>query len=346
MSEFHQFGNLPTEIRLKIWTCALQPINPTRLRAHFFSVTNYQEDGDALKKLRVQCFLGSDCEIKHGSYFCLAAPIFGTSHSWTNNNPSAYLWDFGSNAIIEKHYNLGNWKARLRQGRSGIRDNLPADACVPFIHPRTDGDWCFPIHTNRDLVCLQPSNIDTVGFYWEHEFFMQDFCMVEWSQGLRGFVNLALEYDPSWFDGFIENFDIRYFFDEKSPRGLLIRTLVGMDDDDSVYLPEMVWLIDYNLKRDKEKNDRVDSREGKVFHGNNKNFVQVLNGRDYLGTYEHSALDFLDHLGILLDGIEPPRHFCMGHNGMHVGCNGCDAGGSDNYYVEDHLQVLACEDAD
>ncbi|KAM0520744.1 hypothetical protein ACHAPE_003142 [Trichoderma viride] len=175
---------------------------------------------------------------------------------------------------------------------------------------------------------------------------MEDFCMIEWNKGLRGFVNLALEYDPSWFDGFIENFDIRYFFHEKSPRGLLIRTLVGLEDDDSVYLPEMVWLIDCNLKRDKEKSDLVDSREGKVCHGNNKKFVQVLNERDYLGTYEHSALDFLANLGILLDGIEPPRHFCMGHNGMFTGCNGCDAGGSDEYYVEHHLQVLACEDVE
>ncbi|KAM0447642.1 hypothetical protein ACHAO4_008780 [Trichoderma viride] len=353
MSEFHQFGDLPTEIRLKIWTYALQPINPTRLRAHFFSVTNYQKDGDALKKLRVQCFLGSDCEIEHGSQFCLAAPKFGSSHSWTNNNPSAYLWDFGmwnacceSNAVIEKHYNLDYWKARLRQGRTNFRDNQPVDSCVPFIHPRTGGDWCFPIHTNRDLVCLQPSNIDTVGFYWEHEFFMEDFCMIEWNKGLRGLVNLALEYDPSWFDGFLDNFDVVHFFQEKSPRGLLIRTLVFMDDEDSVYVPQTVWLIDYSLKRDKDKSDGVASREGKVFHGSNKTFVQVLNGRDYSGTYEHSALDFLDHLGILLDGLEPPRHFCLGHSGMYAGCNGCDAGGSNNYYVEDHLQVLACEDAE
>ncbi|KAL7896277.1 hypothetical protein HDV63DRAFT_397213 [Trichoderma sp. SZMC 28014] len=352
MSEFHQFGNLPTEIRLKIWAYALQPINPTRLRAHFFSVTNYPEDGDALKKLRVQCFLGSDCEIEHGSEFCLAAPKFGSSHSWTDNNPSAYVWDFGmwnacceSNAVIEKHYNLDFWKARFRQGRGDFRGQEP-DACVPFIHPRTDGDWRFSIHTNRDLVCLQPSNIDTVGFYWGHEYFMEDFCMVEWNKGLCGFVNLAFEYDPSWFDGFFENFNVVHFFEEKSPRGLLIRTLVAMDDDDSVYLPQTVWLIDYNLKRDKVKSDRVASGEGKVFHGSNKNFVEVLNARDYSGTYNLSALDFLDHLGILLDGIEPPRHLCLSHNGMYAGCNGCDAGGTDEYYVDHHLQVLACEDAE
>lgn len=137
-----------------------------------------------------------------------------------------------------------------------------------------------------------------------------------------------------------------HFFQETSPRGLLIRTLVAMDDDDSVYLPETVWLIDHSLKRDKDKGDRVTSREGKVFHGSNEKFVQVLDVHNYSGTYDHSALEFLDHLGILLDGLEPPRHSCLRHNGMYTGCNGCDAGGLDNYCVEHHLQVLACEDAE
>lgn len=353
-SEFHQFGILPTEIRLKIWRYALQPINSTRPRAHFFSVTNYREDGDVLKKLRVQCFLGSDCEIEHGCRFCLAAPKFGSSHSWTDNNPSAYIWDFGmwnacceSKEVIEKHYNLEYWTARLRQGRTHLRDDQPDDVCVPFIHPRTGGDWCFPIHPNRDLVCLQPFDTDTVGFYWEREFFMEDFCMLEWNKGLRGFVNLALEYDPSWFDGFIENFDVLYLFQEKSPRGLLIRTLVCMDDEDSVYVPETVWLIDYSLKRNKDKSDRVASREGKVFNGSDRKFVQVdLNARDYLDTYERSALDFVDNLKILLDDIAPPSHYCLRHTGTHIGCNGCDWGGLEEYCVAHHLQVLACEDAE
>lgn len=186
MSEFHQFESLPTEIRLKIWRYALQPINPTHRRAHFFSVTNYRENSDALKKLRVQCFLGSDCKIGHGSYFCLAAPKFDTSHSRTNNNPSAYLWDFGmwsacceSNAVIEKHYNLDYWKARLRRSRSHMHVGEPTEPCVPFIHPRTGGYWCLPIYPDLDLVCLHTFDIDGVDLYWGYEYFMKGFCMVE-----------------------------------------------------------------------------------------------------------------------------------------------------------------------
>lgn len=141
-SELHQFGNLPTEIRHKIWRYALQPISTTRPRAHFFSVTNYQEDSDMLKKLKVQCNLGSDCEIKHGCQYCLAAPKFGSSHSWTSNNSSAYLWDFGmwsacreSREITEKHYKIEYWTAKLRQGRLLNHADDYVDACVPFIYP-------------------------------------------------------------------------------------------------------------------------------------------------------------------------------------------------------------------
>ncbi|KAK1240093.1 hypothetical protein MKX08_007535 [Trichoderma sp. CBMAI-0020] len=86
---------------------------PSRPGAQFFSVTNFREDGDALTSLRVQCGLGSRCEYNHGETYYLAAPKFGTSHSWTNNNPSSYLWDFGmwsacaeSRAVIEGYYKM------------------------------------------------------------------------------------------------------------------------------------------------------------------------------------------------------------------------------------------------
>ncbi|KAL6884766.1 hypothetical protein GGI43DRAFT_432476 [Trichoderma evansii] len=352
LSEFHQFGKLPTELRLQVWRHALQPISPTRLKAHFFSVTNYREDGDMLKNLRVQCNLGSDCHIDHGCRFCLAAPKFGSSHSWTSNNPSAYLWDFGmwsacyeSRQVIEKHYKIEYWTAKVRQGRTSIFVDHPADTCVPLIHPRTGGDWCFPIHPYQDLVCLQPFNITTVGFYWETEFFMEDFCMIDYNRGLRGFVNLALEYDPSWFNG-IRELDALYLFEEISPRGLFIRTLVCMDDEDSVYTPETLWLIDYNLKRDEDKKDRVVPRKNKVFSGCGKKFVQVdLESHDYSDTYSHSALDFAAQLEILFGGIKP-AHWCLRHSGTHLGCNECDWGGLDEYYIGHHVQVLACENVE
>ncbi|KAL7954136.1 hypothetical protein V8C34DRAFT_295109 [Trichoderma compactum] len=269
-SDFHKFVNLPTELRLKIWKHVLQPISPSRPRAHFFSVTNYEEDGDALKKLRVQCHLGSDCEINHGCTYCLAAPKFGDSHSWTNNNPSAYLWDYGmwnacheSREVIEEHSQMKYWTAKLRQGRSSIFDNQPSDACVPFIYPHSDGNCCFAIHPNRDLVCLQPVNANTVGLYRENPFFIEDFCMVDYQLGMRGSPNLALEYDPSWCDGIEEINSPCHLFVEVSPRGLFVRTLVWMADDDSVYCPQMLYLIDNSLKQDKDKDSHALSKKTK-----------------------------------------------------------------------------------
>jgi hypothetical protein len=357
-SEFRQFGNFPAEIRYQIWKYALQPISPARPRAHFFSVTNYREDGDTLKKLRVQCSLGSDCEIQHGCRFCLAAPKFGlgSSHSWTSNNPSAYLWDFGmlsacreSRQIIEEHYKIEYWTAKLRQGRLLDFDcaDHPADACVPFIYPRTDGDWCFPIHPNRDLVCLQPYNASTVGFYRNKEYFMEDFCMVEWDRGMRGFVNLALEYNPSWCDGLEQVYDPFNLFLEKSPRGLFIRVLVCIAQDNSVYALDMLWLIDYDLKRNKDESDldRVTSTNGQVFYGGDRKFVQVDLESHYSNTWSRSALEFVSQIEMLFGGINP-THPCLRHSGVHVGCNGCEGGGWDEYYISHHVQVLACENAE
>ncbi|PNP37004.1 hypothetical protein TGAMA5MH_11099 [Trichoderma gamsii] len=174
---------------------------------------------------------------------------------------------------------------------------------------------------------------------------MKGFCMVEEDRGLRGFVNLALEYDSSWIDGFMENITLTRLSSEKSPRGLLILTLFSMDDKDLAYTPETLWLIDYNLKRDNYKSDRVTSSEDQVFHGSNKRFVQVLNSREYLGTYKNSALDFLDNVRKLFDSHGPHYDSCLRHTGTynHNGCIGCLFGLSIMKYS---LQVLACEDVE
>lgn len=167
--------------------------------------------------------------------------------------------------------------------------------------------------------------------------------MVEWDRGLRGFVNLALEYNSSWYDGLEQIYDPYYLFREMSPRGLFIRALVCMDDDDSVYAPKTLWLIDYNLKRDKDGSDRAASRKGKVFNGSDKKFVQVdLESQDYSS---RSALDFVAQLEMLFGGINP-AHSCLRHSGTYIGCNGCDEGGWVDYYIGRHVQVLACENAE
>ncbi|KAL7908108.1 hypothetical protein GGI35DRAFT_486256 [Trichoderma velutinum] len=350
-SKFHQLVNLPTELRLKIWKRALQPIGPSRPRAHFFSVTNYKEDGDELKRLRVQCHLGSDCEMNHGSVYCLAAPKFGDTHSWTNNNPSAYLWDYGmwdacyeSREVIKKYYKMNYWTAKLREGRTSIDKAQPVDACVPFIYPHSDGARCFAIHPNRDLVCLQPVNASTVGFYRKNPFFMEDFCMVDCGIGMRGFPNLALEYDPSWCDGLREIIDPYILFEEMSPRGLFVRMLVWMAENYSYDL-KTLYLIDYNLKRDNPKDSHTVSKNRKVFSGIDRSFVEASSSwSDYSATWSRSALEFVDGIEDLFSGINP-THYCLGHIfEPDFGCNGCDlAGPWSRYNIWLHVGVLECE---
>lgn len=126
-SEFHLFTSLPTELRLKIWEYALRQHQPSRPGAHFFSITNLREDGGELIDLGVQCEWGSRCIHNHGDTYCLAAPKFGSSHSWTSNNPSSYLWDFGmwtacreSRVVIEDHYKLDYWATKLGGGATAM----------------------------------------------------------------------------------------------------------------------------------------------------------------------------------------------------------------------------------
>jgi hypothetical protein len=115
-----------------------------------------------------------------------------------------------------------------------------------------------------------------------------------------------------------------------------------MDERNWAFSPGTVWLIDYNLKRDKDESDRVTSNEEKVFHGINKKFIQVLNAHEYPGTYKHSALDFLDSLRKLLDSREPHEPDCSRGTGTRYECYGCKYVG----YCERRFRVLACEDVE
>ncbi|KAM0261105.1 hypothetical protein ACHAQJ_002366 [Trichoderma viride] len=368
-SEFHQFVNLPTELRLKIWKYALRPIISSRPGVHFFSVTNYKEDGDQLTKLRVQCDLGSKCKDEHGYCYCLAAPKFisgeSNSHSWTSNNPSSYLWDFGmwsacneAKEIIGKHYKTEYWATKLLQGYDSRSFSEPdIDACVPFIFPRSEEDWRFAIHPNRDLVCLQPLNPSTIGLYGEYKYIdlMDDICMVSRNTGLRGLRNLAFEYDSSWCDN-LETFsgwpsDAYAFIEEKGPRGFFMRTLMSMDWLVSLYVHDSIWLIDYSLKRDGNGGDHAHTKAGNhmTFYANDRKFVEVDKSsvREYLSAYSGSALEFVDQLNAIFCGFTPEHvfyHYTYGLSWHR--CDMCEEDQVRSYRSVDKIRILACEEND
>lgn len=362
-SEFHLFTSLPTEMRLKIWDYALRSYHPSRPGAHFFSVTNFREDGDELKNLRVQCHLGSRCENNHGYTYHLAAPKFSTSHSWTNNNPSSYLWDFGmwgacreSREIIEDHYKMEYWAAKLvKDSKVDFARNLEADACVPFICLQESEDWRFAIRPNQDLICIQPLNPLTIGYNKTDIYFMEDICMVKPDTGLRGIKHVAFEYDSSWCDDLVEVScpqDFRAYFEEKSPRGLFIRFFLeckafGIENNP-------IWLIDYGLKQDPLKRDhredhpRPFGREHMTFYANNQKFVEVdkWSENKYESTQRRSALYFLAELDFMLRGDDPEHvfHLCQGPSSWSCFCETCDGAENPSLYRADRdVRILACE---
>ncbi|KAM0520705.1 hypothetical protein ACHAPE_003102 [Trichoderma viride] len=364
-SEFHLFTSLPTELRLKVWKYSLRPYNPTRPGAHFFSVTNFKEDGEELANLRVQCDLGSRCEYNHGETYHLAAPKFGISHSWTNNNPSSYLWDFGmwsacneSLKIIEDHYGMEYWAAKLLKDSKGEHFSDPdVDACVPFIFPRSDGDWRFAIRPNRDLVCIQPLNPPTIGYYRKSIYLTEDICMVNLDKGLRGITNMAFEYDSSWCDDLMvvsHPQDSRAYFEEKSPRGLFIRFF--LESKAWGYRDDPIWLIDYGLKRDPLKRGlgddrpRLPWREHMTFYANDRKFVEAdrWTKKEYESSERLSALDFLSELDDMLGGVEPEHafHHYEGNFSWFGYCEICEHNEMRRYRyrVSSDVRILACEE--
>ncbi|KAL6886067.1 hypothetical protein GGI43DRAFT_388696 [Trichoderma evansii] len=366
-AEFHLFASLPTEIRLMIWERALRLYSSSRPAAHFFSVTNLKKDGDELTNLRVQCHRGSNCEYNHGETFCLAAPKFGSSHSWTNNNPSSYLWDFGmwsacweSREVIKDYYNLESWATKLWNGYNDYNDP-DVDACVPFVFPRGDINWFFTIRPNQDLICLQPLNPDTIRSETIRPrrgslFLMDDICMVNDNTGLRGIKHLAFEYDSSWWDDltmtmFPQDFSI--YVEEKTHRGLFLRTLMSMQIQDSTYAQDTIWLIDYGLKRNTQAHDDgggrtgVYGRERMTFYGNDRKFVEVdrKSRNEYISTQPLSALDFLDVLDGMLDGYTPGHilEHIQGKYSLFI-CEICnDIGVVPPRLIDRDVRVLACE---
>ncbi|KAL6861942.1 hypothetical protein J3F83DRAFT_762690 [Trichoderma novae-zelandiae] len=363
-AEFHLFGRLPAELRLTIWEFSVISTPRERPGIQFFSVTNHKKDkdGDKLKALRVQCHLGSECRTGHGSCYCLAAPKFGSgediSHAWTgNNNPSAYLLNHGvfnacpeSRKVAEKAYRMQAWAKTLAEVRTRIpRGSGPrhANACVPFVTSRNGEEWRVPIHPNKDLICLQPLDPDTIGFK-KRTSFVEDLCMLGRDRGLRGIPNLAFEYDSTWCLG-LEQDRLKFsslfrLFSELSPRGYFLRALLFVDGDQSRHPSPSLWLIDYTLRR--EERPVVPGRD-QVFYGTHRQFVEVGHGTiGVSSTGEHgSALDFLKALDRLFCGM-PPRHILWHYRMREPGmCRVCRSAQVNGYEASQVVRVVACEES-
>lgn len=190
---------------------------------------------------------------------------------------------------------------------------------------------------------------------------MDDICVVNDNVGLLGIKHLAFEFDSSWWDDLpmaVVPTDLIEYIEEKTHRGLFVRTLMSMQARDSMYAPETIWLIDYGLKRNtqsrgnSEGSTGVYGRKRMTFHGKDRRFVEVdrLSQDDCVSTKGRSALDFLAVLDEMFTarGYQP-GHVLQHYQGYHCWfiCETCDGAGSvlapPPKRIDRDVRVLACE---
>ncbi|KAK4077856.1 uncharacterized protein Triagg1_3550 [Trichoderma aggressivum f. europaeum] len=346
-----QFMDLPSEVRIIIWKYALRPLAYNFPAVHFFSLVNNREDGNGAANISTLCEGASN---QHCSGYHLAAPKLNSddgSHSWTKNNPSAYLWDFGlwgackeSRQVIEAHYEQVDWTGYWR--RCYHRAPTYSQTSVSLIAPGNNEKLRFLLHPKRDLVCLQAFDPSTIRWWDNHD--TKDICVASnapasfYAPKIFNFGNIAIAYDPCWNDigAKIESGNFCQLLTEQSARGFFIRTLAIVDDYARCYGGNRgpnFWLIDNNLQR--VHPFKKNRRHKNIFYGNGQNFVEVQKStRRSLSSGKHSsALDFLDTLAMLLNG-DRPSHYIHHKSGAEK-CYMCE--GSNRYltYYQIRRQV-------
>ncbi|KAM5347838.1 hypothetical protein ACJ41O_007662 [Fusarium nematophilum] len=281
---FHQFGDLPLELRLQIWNLALRPTDPG---AHVFRLFNCDKD-HAVKQ--------SDEIVQIDSFYYghrLASPRAGlpratagaketdrhsTTASWTEDNPSAYLIDGGlwtacreSRLVMESHYKSKYWDDLRRQelratDREGCRERreamIPATA---YFSSQDSGSHHFTVFPHRDLFIFQPENLKTINW----SMYTYDLAFGSPARLFCGLQHIALEYDPEW----------GYQVERGGPpwnRIPIIEMLAEAAFDG--YITDTMWFIDYSLKRkptDEGKQPLKKGKEGRVFYAGDRRFVEV-----------------------------------------------------------------------
>lgn len=214
----------------------------------------------------------------------------------------------------------------------------------------SDEKWPFIIHPKRDLVCLQAFDLSTTH-HWVDTWYLNHNATV--CLGLSGprffdFSNLAIAYESRWND-ITENMEHSFqdLYEEKSTRGFFIRTITAIDRCLSGYPRDRAfWLIDYNLKRVRFPKKLKKGR--KMFYSNDQAFTEVdksLSRRSFSSGENSSALEFLDCLHILLDGLSPSHR--MRHTYGEADCYVCMDPSYDPrpYQIHRQIRVLMCEES-
>ncbi len=166
---FHNFANLPYELRHQIWHMAIRPAGPG---IHHFSIfQSAKNNNSSLTKLALR----DNEQHAHCDHKAAAPRVAGMQklHSRMQGNPSYYLWDAGlwttcteSREIMLAHFRIRHWSEMIQGHRWEIcfwhshpvgaqHDNEPAMAIAPY----NNKELHLMVNPHRDLFCLDPQDL-------------------------------------------------------------------------------------------------------------------------------------------------------------------------------------------
>ncbi|KAK3941753.1 hypothetical protein QBC46DRAFT_381908 [Diplogelasinospora grovesii] len=289
LQTFHQFGQLPWELREMIWTLVIRPARPG---VHIFEMYSYR-DGEVSKKYDVAPFVRNRPPDSQ-----LTATMSGT-----NRNPSTYLIDGGlwtacreSRLVIERAFEsrkwdaVRDWQIKRRHRPSFVWDELTTPArptnydiyeenmpATGYFTADNSTKRFFTVFPHRDLIYLQPHNAETI-----------DWCQISWSipftdYGSRGARHIALDFDSlgsvrknsTLFENFMEAaFDNQVLSD--------------------------LFFIDSEYKITAAESKKADKGERDVFYASDRRFVEVWENE---GPGETRCQRFVKELGEAIEEV-------------------------------------------
>ncbi|RSL41833.1 hypothetical protein CEP54_015697 [Fusarium duplospermum] len=223
---FHQFGDLPWELRDQIWNLAVRPACPG---VHVFKLYNHKEAED-LEKMRHMVLDKDDAHVAHQ----LIIPDSDES------DISTYLIDGGlwtackeSRHVMERRF-IPNQKPEYKQ----LRLEEDASATGYFIGHHGVPHY-FTVLPHHDLFLFQ----------------VRDLAIIDWGQidaqiplgssvrGYQGRLNIAVEYKPEW------GLQLGKAFPDYEDLDIYQTFLRMAMDTTASYT---IWLVDHNLRRKPE----------------------------------------------------------------------------------------------
>ncbi|KAI6771285.1 hypothetical protein HG531_008910 [Fusarium graminearum] len=231
MTTFNRFPDLPPELRIKIWKLVIREDKPG---VHIFN-----HDGPRpMTSMGWRSWTFTEPLPRH--YFN------SIKEDVPRKNVSTYLIDGGmwtackeSRSIMEDHFRQSEWLETSSITEEERKDRLKALSDDKLEMPSTGNFVGSPLHfltvrPHQDLFVLQVDCLDKVK--WDDISF--DHALGSGSLGYRGISNVAIEFNPEWWDSENEHWNYG-----------VMSTLTDAAHNTDL---SMIWIIDHGLKRRKD----------------------------------------------------------------------------------------------